>query len=364
MGFPHPDLGYVSFDRVAQVSSILVLGPILASIITGIASIIFALFSRYFSNSKRGKIIAALNNSAMMALMVFISGVFYLKIGGSIPFKYLDGTNVLYLLVLLVSMQLINSLGMLILLKLREQNLATYFSWLPTFIELGSGFGAILFAVICNRMELATITLYIFIMVIAIFVMNQFALMRNRLDSIVEKRTYDLEMKTKQLEYLATYDDMTGLVNRRHINNHIKCLLEKQTIDNKGIYIAFADIDDFKKINDDYSHDMGDEVLTQIGKILQQFSHEMLIIARYGGEEFLLCFDSTQKDVVIKTCEQIRQAVKSVKFQHNKHQFNTTVSMGIANANKHSLHKTLISRADQCLYEAKHKGKDQIIYSD
>lgn len=90
----------------------------------------------------------------------------------------------------------------------------------------------------------------------------------------------------------------------------------------------------------------------------------MLIIARYGGEEFLLCFDSTQKDTVIKTCEEIRKSVKLLNYQHEDHQFSTTVSMGIVNAHDESLHKTLISRADKCLYDAKHNGKDQIIYSD
>ena len=363
-GFPHPKFGYVSFDRVTQVSSILVLGPIPAAIINGFASFLFPILSNYLGNDKKATTIAMFNNSGMMVLMMLLSGFLFESIGGELPLLLLNSKQILLLSLLLISIQILNAVFMRLLLKIRAQQIQSYFSWFTTLVELSSGFAGIVFALVYNRMDILSTAMFVMLMMVVIYVINQFALMRDQLENIVKDRTKSLEIKTKQLEYLATHDELTGLVNRRFINQYIKGLLDKQTPGKGAIFIAFADIDDFKKINDNYSHDTGDVVLIQIGKILQQFCHEMLIIARYGGEEFLLCFHSTQKETVIKTCEKIRKTVKALNFQNVNHHFGITVSMGIVNAHDESLHKTLISRADKCLYDAKHNGKNQIIYSD
>jgi diguanylate cyclase (GGDEF)-like protein len=366
MGFPHPNFGYVSFDRVAQVSAILVIGPIPAAIVNGLASFIFPFIKTSSGNNIgfRNKIIAVLNNSAMMALTVLVSGLLFEYLGGQIPYTQLRADQFLLLLVLLLSMQLINSLGMRLLIILRGQVLANYFSFFSTAIELGSGFAAILFAIIFNRLDIATIVMYIVVMMLVIFIMNQFALMRNHLESIVEERTQKLKDKSKLLEYKALHDDLTGLVNRHYINRHIKGLLSNQDINNNRIYIAFADIDSFKKINDNYSHDVGDEVLVQIAKVLQHFCNERLIIARFGGEEFLLCFVNDNFESVVRTCNEIREYIKTIDLNHIDKELRITISIGLVKAHVDSLHKTLISRADDNLYKAKNNGKDQVIFSN
>jgi diguanylate cyclase (GGDEF)-like protein len=365
MGYPHPNFGYASFDRVAQISSILVLGPIPAAMINGLASLVFPLINIYFSESKKSKksiAISSIHNSAMMTLMILISGLLFEYLGGTLPLTELSSIQLLWLIMLLVIMQVLNSLGMRTLILIRKQKIKGYFSRFATLIELGSGLAAIFFAIVFIDMNLLTVLLFIFIMISVIFVLNQFALMRNQLESSVKQRTQDLQNKTEQLEYMAMYDELTGLVNRRYVNKHIEKLLNRQDIDNKGIFIAFADIDDFKKINDNYSHDIGDEVLLKIGKVLQQFCTEKLIIARFGGEEFLFCFAETDSDSVIDTCENISKQVNGINVGHISDKLDITFSIGIANAHKNSLHKTLISRADTNLYKAKENGKNQIIY--
>ena len=179
----------------------------------------------------------------------------------------------------------------------------------------------------------------------------------------VLQRTHELHEKTKLLAHQASHDAMTGLVNRAYINKHIKQLLKSKNYDNASIFIAFADIDNFKSINDTYSHDAGDVVLKKISNILQQFCNDSLIIARFGGEEFLLCFSSTNKAKAIAVCEEIRQVVKSLEFAEISPSLKVTLSIGLTNANEKSLHKTLISRADNNLYQAKDLGKDRIIYN-
>ena len=103
---------------------------------------------------------------------------------------------------------------------------------------------------------------------------------------------------------------------------------------------------------------------SKIAEVLQQFTSEMLIIARYGGEEFLLCFDSTTKDQVMKTCKTILQEIEALDFTHIDTNIKVTVSMGVVNATDESLHRNLIQTADNNLYIAKASGKNQIIYSD
>ncbi len=205
--------------------------------------------------------------------------------------------------------------------------------------------------------------MYIVVMMLVIFIMNQFALMRNHLESIVAERTQKLKDKSKLLEYKTEHDDLTGLVNRHYINKHIKGLLSNQNIDNNRIYIAFADIDSFKKINDDYSHDVGDEVLVQIAKVLQHFCNERLIIARFGGEEFLLCFVNDNIESVVGICNEIREQIKTIDLNHIDTELQITISVGLVKAHVDSLHKTLISCADDNLYKAKNNGKDQVIFS-
>jgi diguanylate cyclase (GGDEF)-like protein len=363
-GFDHDSYGYVSFDRIAQVSSLVILGPVMAAIINGLASFLFPMFSSYLGNDKRAIAVAVFNNSAMKALMVLFSGLLFESLGGHIPMSILDVKQIVLLFILLISMQLINSFCMHVLFIIRQQKVKNYFNTFSIMFEFVSGLAGIVFALVYIQMDFVSIVLFTILLLIAILIVNQFAIMRSELEQKVLKRTQDLEDKSKQLEFLATHDELTGLVNRRYINRHIKQLFNKQVIDNKSIFIAYADIDDFKKINDKFSHDAGDEVLIQIAKVLQQFTSEMLIIARYGGEEFLLCFDSTSKQQVMKTCEMIRQKIEALDFTHINLEFNITVSIGVVNANKESLHRNLIQTADDNLYKAKANGKNQITYSD
>jgi diguanylate cyclase (GGDEF)-like protein len=364
-GFNHATYGYVSFDRIAQVSSLVILGPVIAAIINGIASFIFPMFSSsYLGNDKRAIAVAVFNNSAMKAIMVLLSGLLFELLGGKIPMSILDVKQLFLLLFLLLSMQLINSLCMRVLFIMRQQNFKNYFNTFSIMFESVAGLAGVVFALVYIHMNFVSFILFTILLLIAILIVNQFAIMRSELEQKVLKRTQDLEDKSKQLEFLATHDELTGLVNRRYINSHIKILFDMQAFDNKSIFIAYTDIDDFKRINDTYSHEVGDEVLIKIAEILQQFSNEMLIIARYGGEEFLLCFDSTTKEQVMKTCEMIRHKIESLDFTHIDNHIKITISIGVVNANDESLHRNVIQTADNNLYKAKANGKNQIIYSD
>jgi diguanylate cyclase (GGDEF)-like protein len=364
MGFPHINFGYASFDRVAQVASILILGPIMAAIVEGMASLVFPLFNIRKGRSIRFVVISSLNNAALMSIMVLLSGLTFEKFGGQIPLERLNLKQFLLLLFMLVLMQLINSLGMRLLILIRDVKVKNYFSLFSTTIEMSSGLVAILLAIVFNRLEIEIVTLFVFLLMVTFYILRQFAYMSSKLDRLVVERTKSLIEKTKELEFKANHDSMTGLINRNYMNRQIVSLLNDKKVNNDNIFIAFADVDDFKTINDKYSHDIGDKVLIQISRILKKYCDGVTIISRFGGEEFVLCFYKTSAKEVLRVCRNIVKEVTNFDWEIIHQGIETSLSIGVVQAHSQSLHKSLISRADAKLYQAKSNGKNQVVFCE
>jgi hypothetical protein len=148
VGYPHPGFGHVSFDRVAQVASILVLGPVDAAWINGLASLLYP-WHRLFRNVPlRTVIVASLHNAGMMTLVVLGCGLLYGYLGGPVPLHYLAPTTAGLLLLLMLSMQLFNDLSMLVLMHLRGASVDKLLSVFSTGVELASGLIAIVVALV------------------------------------------------------------------------------------------------------------------------------------------------------------------------------------------------------------------------
>ena len=116
------------------------------------------------------------------------------------------------------------------------------------------------------------------------------------------------------------------------------------------------DIDNFKKINDTYGHEFGDEVLSTIGKILKTIENREISIYRVGGEEFAIIFTHFNESFAMESCEYIR---KSVENLHWKYPITVTISGGFAKSMEN-----IYSECDKRLYKAKGSGKNMIIYQD
>lgn len=150
---------------------------------------------------------------------------------------------------------------------------------------------------------------------------------------------------------LSLTDELTGLPNRRHLN------IKLREMENKCGAICIADIDHFKRINDTYGHETGDNVLINTGLILSDFASDNIFISRSGGEEFaILIFDN------ISTLDIIRKIKRSVSDDSNA-SINVTLSIGVAIKQKHNSSSTAITAADDALYKAKKEGRDCIILS-
>lgn len=360
MGYTHPRVGYVSFDRIAQVAAILVLGPVAAAWINGTASLLYPWQRLRQGRSFVDVLTAALHNAGLMSLMILVCGLLYQKLGGPVPLLALGWRDAAVLLLLLLSMQALNDLGMRVLMTLEERRVPTDFSPFAFVVESGAGLGGILVALIINRMELSAVMLLLLVMTLGMFSLMQLAHIRTRLEALVAERTRKLQQKSLELERMASHDPLTGLHNRRHADQYLEDRINEFDRYRRDFAIALVDLDDFKRVNDDHSHDTGDEVLRLVAQLLRERCRDTDLVSRYGGEEFLLCFPQAGMVAAREACEKIREAVESTEWELLVPGVRVTLSAGVATMRDGLSRRELLGLADRALYEAKSGGRNQV----
>ena len=169
-----------------------------------------------------------------------------------------------------------------------------------------------------------------------------------------------LRAKTIELEHLATRDQLTGLFNRRYADGYLDGRIEEFNRYGRAFGIALIDLDHFKRINDQQSHEVGDEVLKQVGRIFVDRCRETDVVARYGGEEFLLCFPEAGTDEVTEICEQLREAVAAYDWPSLCPGVVVSLSAGVAEMHGGLTRSSLVNAADRKLYEAKNAGRNLV----
>jgi diguanylate cyclase (GGDEF)-like protein len=210
-------------------------------------------------------------------------------------------------------------------------------------------------------MDLAGLVLLLAVLGAAMLALQQFAVMRTRLEGMVEDRTRSLLDKTQELEVLATRDNLTGLFNRRHADQWLTRQLDPAGRLTQPLTVALADIDGFKQINDRHSHATGDAVLRQVAAILQEHCRQGDVLARYGGEEFLFCFPRSDMREALAVCETLRAAVAGADWSASGLGGSVTLSFGLAARRPDSSLDSLLRRADERLYMAKNAGRNQCV---
>lgn len=165
----------------------------------------------------------------------------------------------------------------------------------------------------------------------------------------------------QQLEQLATHDQLTGLLNRRTFNILLKQSLASAKRYRTPLSLLFIDVDDFKSINDQYGHSVGDEVLQKMATAMAFEMRQDDAIARWGGEEFIVMFPNTNHDQAKVVAKRIKAAAESIKVEGIRRQVVCTVSIGLtAYDGSSETIPDLLKQADEALYEAKVNGKDKI----
>lgn len=361
VGYRGPNQHYYSFDRISQVASILVLGPVDAAWINGLASLVYPLHRLRQRVPLRNVMLASLTNSGIMSLSILGAGLLYTWVGGAVPLTGITGMAVVALLLLVLSLQVINDAAMLLLSWLMRQSTRDAFSLFSYALELGSGAAAVLVAMVYNRLELPVFVLLLAVLGVGMLALRQFAVMRYRLVGIVEERTRSLLEKTLELERLATQDNLTGLFNRRYADAWLTQQLQIDARSPQPMTVALADIDFFKQINDHHSHATGDEVLRRVAAILQGRVRAADMVARYGGEEFLFCFPATALREAQALCESLRDAVADADWSSLGLKRGVTLSFGVAPSRAGASLDTLLRQADIHLYAAKNAGRNRVV---
>ncbi len=165
----------------------------------------------------------------------------------------------------------------------------------------------------------------------------------------------------QRLEALANEDALTTLLTRRKALDLIDQQLKLSHRHDETISLAILDLDNFKRINDDYGHQTGDNVLRSFGILATNTFRSTDILGRYGGEEFLFAFPHTSVEQVEELLQKFAETVKSIPEKIGCPDINTTVSIGLIEARDKLSTSELIALADSALYQAKQEGRDRIV---
>ncbi len=169
--------------------------------------------------------------------------------------------------------------------------------------------------------------------------------------------------KREQIQKLAIIDSLTGLYNRRFFDRQLKVEVERAQRQKTTLSLLMIDIDNFKKFNDHYSHQSGDNALREMGVLLPEKSRTIDTVCRFGGEEFMIILPNTDHVKAFLIGERLRKAAEEHPFiiNHNK-SVNMTLSLGIASyPEMASSDSDLVRKADLAMYEGKRLGKNRVV---
>jgi diguanylate cyclase (GGDEF)-like protein len=166
----------------------------------------------------------------------------------------------------------------------------------------------------------------------------------------------------QELERLSVTDPLTGLANRRRLEAEIEREALRGDRLSRKFAVLMLDVDHFKKFNDTWGHQAGDDVLKRLARALQEQVREVDTAARYGGEEFTVILTETTAAEAMKVAERIRARVAEEKISQNGSEVQVTVSVGLAEfPSDGKTPEAIIASADQALYKAKEAGRNRVV---
>lgn len=165
----------------------------------------------------------------------------------------------------------------------------------------------------------------------------------------------------KKLEEMAITDKLTGLNNRQMFDPILDQMFQLATRDGSELSVLILDIDDFKKVNDQYGHPFGDQVLVEVAKLLKESTRDSDVLCRWGGEEFLLLMPDASSVEALKFTQHLQSRFANLNLVIEKTNIKVEFSIGIASKCATDEPSHFIYRADQALLQAKQNGKNQIV---
>lgn len=185
----------------------------------------------------------------------------------------------------------------------------------------------------------------------------------SRLIKINDKQSTKLTSENLILEEVSKHDELTGILNRRSFNICFETEWEKALKAKKSVAMLIVDIDFFKKVNDTYGHQAGDEALKKVAEIIQASGRRGDdVAARYGGEEFVLLLPNVISKDATNIAEKLRITIENLDCRFSEESIKLTISIGVSTIipEKTMQAELLFNQADKALYEAKNTGRNKI----
>jgi diguanylate cyclase (GGDEF)-like protein len=177
----------------------------------------------------------------------------------------------------------------------------------------------------------------------------------------IRRLNEELEKANTELEQIAAFDSLSGLLNRRSLFTRISIEIERAIRLDVPLTGLMIDIDKFKSINDNYGHQCGDMVIREIGARLQAGLRKYDYAGRYGGEEFYVVLSNSTEQQAFGIAERFRKDMEELRFQCGGDSIGVTVSIGVARYAHGESQESWIERVDRAMYQAKQSGRNRIV---
>ncbi|RCU52835.1 GGDEF domain-containing protein [Corallincola luteus] len=181
-------------------------------------------------------------------------------------------------------------------------------------------------------------------------------------NSQIQETNEELALALSRVEELASTDELTGLGNRRYLRKEATKLASEQYQENKAFAVCLLDVDHFKRINDTYGHQKGDELLREIAEVMRNQLSEAATLARFGGEEFVLLLPEATMESTKAVCEKLLKQITSHHFVAINGSQKISLSIGATLFCSGDNMDKALRRADQSMYQAKANGRNQCAY--
>jgi diguanylate cyclase (GGDEF)-like protein len=175
----------------------------------------------------------------------------------------------------------------------------------------------------------------------------------------LEQKNETIRKQSEIFEQLSRTDGLTGLPNRRAMEESLAGAWRRAVAGGTELSFGLLDIDHFKRINDGYSHDVGDAALRRVAEVLRK-QGARVSVARWGGEEFALLFPGLGLEAARAQAEALRQAIEAIDAGDLAPGLRITASIGVAGHGGLPNYEKMVSLADQRLYEAKNAGRNRV----
>jgi len=208
----------------------------------------------------------------------------------------------------------------------------------------------------------ATMELMYFVLILTVLIaISQLSVLMSTMRQRLKSQRSDLQKALAHIQEMATHDDLTGLANRRHMLDLLDQHARRHARGGPSFYVAMADLDFFKKINDSLGHAAGDDALRTFARQAQSQLRTTDIIGRWGGEEFLLLMPETPPGDPNVGLERLRTALANTAFSAEQSTLRLKFSAGLSRYREGEAVGDTIERADRAVYAAKAAGRDRTV---